>query len=215
MVRRCRLQLHLKRAPGARRGRMPMTTKLMAAFCCVIATVSVLAQVPAPASEELAGTEGTGAAGDSPRHACEEARVSSRAKLIAAIPRPTVTADADGTFVRVKCTSGGPSCAVFLECRDQERDTYCFFAELDAIEDQGAIRLSRSDLADALGVPDWPERLSCNLLSSDSVTVQVLVRSISIPIHQAPQAPPWTTGPDTSEAPGVPGGEMRWPRPRG
>ena len=191
-----------------------MTTRLMAAFCCAIASLSVPAQVPAPASEEFADAEGTGAV-DSRHHACEEDGVSSRAKLISVIPPPPEAARADGTLVRVQCASGGPACAVFLECRDQERDTDCFFAELDPIEDQGAMRLSRNDLADTLGVPDWPERLSCKLLSNDAVTVQVLVRSISIPIHQAPQAPPSTTGPDTSEASGVPGGDMRWPRPSG
>lgn len=166
-----------------------MTTRPMAAFCCVIAAALGNAgdQVLMSASEELVGTGGTGAV-DSSRQACDEDDASSRARPIAAIPRPTGVVGADEEYFRVKCTSGGPSCAVFLECRDQDQAADCFFAQLDAIEDKGTVRLSQDDLADILGVPDWPERLSCKLLSNDPVEVQVLVRFN--PILHSPQTTP-------------------------
>lgn len=166
-----------------------MTSRLMAAVFCVLAAALGNAgdRVLESASVELVGTEGTGAV-DSPGHACDEDGVSSRARTIAAIPHPTGVEDADGAYFRVKCASGGPSCAVFLDCRDQDRDADCVFAELDAIKDKGTVRLSEDDLADILGVPDWSERLSCELLSNDPVVVQVLVRSNSM--FNAPQSPP-------------------------
>ena len=83
----------------------------------------------------------------------------------------------DDPFVRVKCTSGGPSCIVFLECRHQDRYAEDFFAKLDMIEDDVTLLLSPNDLARLLGASDWTESRSCRLLTSDPVKVQVLVRT--------------------------------------
>ena len=169
---------------------MTLATRLMAAFCCVIPAALGNAgdQVLESASVDLVATEGTGAI-DSPQHACNEDGASFSPRLIAAIPRPTGIVATDETYFRIRCASGGPSCAVLLECRDQDRDADCLLAELDPIEDQETVRLSQDDLANILGVDDWPERLSCKLLSDEPVEVQVLVRFN--PILHYPQTTPW------------------------
>ena len=86
-------------------------------------------------------------------------------------------ADPGTPHIRVRCSSGGPSCIVFLECRSHDRDEDDFFAELDAIEDKGMLLLSLDDLATMLGGSDWIKTRSCQLLSNDPVEVQVLVRT--------------------------------------
>lgn len=90
----------------------------------------------------------------------------------------------DRPYVRVKCSSGGPSCIVFLHCRGQHHDEDDFFAELDAIEDKGMLMLSPNDMDHLLGARDWTEELPCDLLSKDPVKVQFLVRTLD---YLAPQ----------------------------
>ncbi len=97
--------------------------------------------------------------------------------------------------LRVTCDSGGPSCVVFLECRDQGRNADDYFAELHAIRDKQTVRMSQDDLADILGIRDWTEHLSCRVLSSDPVDIQVLTRAKRIrTIFDTPQSPPWWPG---------------------
>lgn len=99
--------------------------------------------------------------------------------------------DWDNQF-RVTCDSGGPSCVVFLECRDRGRNADHYLAELHAIGDKQTVRMSQDDLADIFGGRDWTEYLSCHVLSSDPVEVQVLTRAKRIQtIFDTPQSPPW------------------------
>lgn len=118
----------------------------------------------------------------------------------AVIPRRTEDTEGVGTHIRVTCDSGGPSCAVFLECRDRGQDADDYLAELDEIEDKGTAHMSQDNLAGILGIRDWSEGLSCYLLSNDPVSVQVLTQSKLNPIFHTPQTHP------------VPAGDMRWPR---
>lgn len=100
------------------------------------------------------------------------------------------TDDLDNQF-RVTCDSGGPSCVVFLECRDRGQNADDYFAELHPIGDKQTVRMSQDDLAGTLGVRDWSEGRSCYLLSNDPVSVQVLTRSKLNPIFHTPQTHPW------------------------
>ena len=94
---------------------------------------------------------------------------------------PPLTEESIGHF-RVTCASGGPPCAVFLDCRGRGQDAD-YLAELDAIEDKETLRMSEDDLADILGVRDRTDRPSCRVLSNHPVEVQVLVRSGFPPIY--------------------------------
>ncbi|MDE0054023.1 MAG: hypothetical protein OXP28_10625 [Gammaproteobacteria bacterium] len=100
------------------------------------------------------------------------------------------TANLDNQF-RVTCDSGGPSCVVFVECRDRGQDADDYFAELHAIEDRKTVRMSQDDLAGIFGVRDWTEHLSCHVLSDDPVEIQVLTRRATPTIFNTPQSPPW------------------------
>lgn len=91
-----------------------------------------------------------------------------------AIPPAT---HADEGNVRLKCeATGDDMCTVFLECNEQ--DGMSHFGELtDTIAAGATEHMTGGDIADVLGIDDWTGRLSCDVLSSDQVSVQVLVRS--------------------------------------
>ncbi len=84
---------------------------------------------------------------------------------------------ADTGNVRLKCEATGDAmCTVFLDCNEQDGMTR--FGELgDAIPAGATEHLGGADIAEVLGIDDWTGRLSCDVLSADSVSVQVLVRS--------------------------------------
>ena len=110
-------------------------------------------------------------------------------------------ADNSDSQFRATCDSGGPSCVVFLECRDRGQNADTYFAELHAIEDKTTVRMSQDDLAGILGVRDWTEHLSCHVLSNDPVEIQVLTRRATPTIFNTPQSPPCS--PDLNEGPAI------------
>ncbi len=83
----------------------------------------------------------------------------------------------DDGNVRLKCEATGDAmCTVFLDCNEQ--NGMARFGELgDTIAAGATAHLTEEDIADVLGIDDWTGRLSCDVLSANSVSVQVLVRS--------------------------------------
>jgi hypothetical protein len=78
--------------------------------------------------------------------------------------------------VRIKCEAGSTAmCTVFLECNGQDGEA--FFGELDdQITGGETMVLQAEAIGDVLG-DTWAGRLSCDILSSQPASVQVLVRS--------------------------------------
>ena len=99
--------------------------------------------------------------------------VESKARAYA-IPNLT---HADQGNVRIKCEArGDAACTVFLDCAEQDGTTR--FGELGStIAANATEHLTESEIAAVLGIDDWTGRLSCDVLSSNAVSVQVLVRS--------------------------------------
>ena len=91
-----------------------------------------------------------------------------------AIPNPE---HPDMGNVRIKCEASGDStCTVFLDCNEQ--DGMARFGELSEPIAAGATaHLNEGAIGDVLGIDTWSGRLSCDVLSASSVSVQVLVRS--------------------------------------
>ena len=89
---------------------------------------------------------------------------------------PNLTHSDQGN-VRIKCEAGGDAtCTVFLDCNEQ--DGMSRFGELGSTIAAGATEhLTESEIAGILGIDDWAGRLSCDVLSANDVSVQVLVRS--------------------------------------
>ena len=89
---------------------------------------------------------------------------------------PNLMHSDDGN-VRIKCeASGDAKCTVFLDCNEQ--DGMARFGELgDTIAAGATEHLTEEQIADVLGIDDWSGRLSCDVLSANDVSVQVLVRS--------------------------------------
>ena len=79
--------------------------------------------------------------------------------------------------VRLTCgASGDSTCTVFLDCNEQ--DGVARFGELgDPIAAGATAHMTEAAIAEVLDVDDWMGRLSCDVLSSEDVSVQVLVRS--------------------------------------
>ena len=79
--------------------------------------------------------------------------------------------------VRLTCgASGDSTCTVFLDCNEQ--DGVARFGELgDPIVAGATAHMTEAAIAEVLDVDDWMGRLSCDVLSSEDVSVQVLVRS--------------------------------------
>ena len=79
--------------------------------------------------------------------------------------------------VRLTCGAEGDStCTVFLDCNEQ--NGMARFGELgDTIAAGATAHMTEAAIAEVLGIDDWMGRLSCDVLSSENVSVQVLVRS--------------------------------------
>ena len=108
---------------------------------------------------------GTGA----PVAVVEETRTAS--------PVPALTSVDIGN-VRIKCEVSSP-CVIHLECDDVSGETW--FARLDEpIPGRATLHLTASDIAEALGISaeeGWDDSLSCAILGSRDISVQVLTRS--------------------------------------
>ena len=99
-----------------------------------------------------------------------------------AIPQPDLmdTGMTDVGNVRIKCHAEGDStCTVFLDCDEQDGTRH--FEEIGETIAAGATAVLQSgDIADLLPDLDggtWNGRLSCDVYSEESLSVQVLVRN--------------------------------------
>ena len=90
---------------------------------------------------------------------------------------PALTA-VDVGNVRIKCEVSSP-CVIHLECDDVNGETW--FAELDEpVPGRSTLHLTASDIAEALGIAEedgWDDSLSCRVLSSRDISLQVLTRT--------------------------------------
>ena len=90
---------------------------------------------------------------------------------------PALTA-VDVGNLRIKCEVSSP-CVIHLECDDVSGETW--FARLDEpIPGRATLHLTASDIAEALGISaeeGWDDSLSCAILGSRDISVQVLTRS--------------------------------------
>ena len=91
-----------------------------------------------------------------------------------AIPNPGTN---DIANVRIKCGAEGDAmCTVFLACSEQDGTPH--FEELGTTIAAGAtVVLQAEDIGEVLDTDTWDGRLSCDVLSDEAVSVQVLVRS--------------------------------------
>ena len=90
----------------------------------------------------------------------------------------------DVANVRVTCeTAASDGCDVFLDCRDRRGANS--FADAGATVGPGTtVRWDQEMIAEALGLPDgWDGRLSCDVLSSAPITVQVLTRAAGVLVN--------------------------------
>lgn len=90
---------------------------------------------------------------------------------------PALTA-VDVGNLRIKCEVSSP-CVIHLECDDVSGETW--FARLDEpIPGRSTLHLTAADIAEALGISveeGWDDSLSCAILGSRDISVQVLTRS--------------------------------------
>ena len=97
-----------------------------------------------------------------------------------AIPNP---GNADQGNLRIRCQeSKGTTCAVFFECRDHD-GVLVGDGTLPEVAIPGQeleLYQSKTSLPRILGVRGWEGRLSCNIMSTADVSVQLLVRSGSV-----------------------------------
>ena len=85
--------------------------------------------------------------------------------------------------VRIKCEVA-TSCMVYLECDDSAGESW--FAELSAPIDGRATHVVRSsDIGEMLGVGEdgWEGMLSCNVLSTRQISVQLLTRAAGVLVN--------------------------------
>ena len=85
--------------------------------------------------------------------------------------------------VRVTCeTSAVAGCRVFFECRDQAGTNT--FGEAGAAVGPNMTETWQQDgIQDALGIDSWDGRLSCNVLATAPVSVQVLTRAVGVLVN--------------------------------
>lgn len=97
-----------------------------------------------------------------------------------AIPNP---GNADQGNLRIRCQeSKGTTCAVFFECRDHD-GVLVGDGTLPEVAIPGQeleLYQSKTSLPRILGIRGWEGRLSCNIMSTHDVSVQLLVRSGSV-----------------------------------
>ena len=79
--------------------------------------------------------------------------------------------------IRVKCEVA-VGCPLYLECDDSAGDSW-FSALEDPVAGRATMRLNSAMLAEQLGISEdgWEGRLSCNVMSTQAISVQVLTRS--------------------------------------
>ena len=89
----------------------------------------------------------------------------------------------DRANVRVTCESSLPAgCRVFFECRDQAGMS-TFGEGGEAVGPNMTSIWQQEGIQDALGIDSWEGRLSCNVLSTAPVSVQVLTRSVGVLVN--------------------------------
>ena len=101
-----------------------------------------------------------------------------------AIPPPAAT---DQGNVRIRCQEGVASCQVYLDCKDPSGSSVGNSGDgtLPSITLPGGGQITLQSyvlsgtrsLSAALGVAGWTGRLSCNIMSTNEIGVQVLTRS--------------------------------------
>lgn len=101
-----------------------------------------------------------------------------------AIPPPAAT---DQGNVRIRCQEGVASCQVYLDCKDPSGSSVGNSGDgtLPSITLPGGGQITLQShvlsgtrsLSTALGVAGWSGRLSCNIMSTNEIGVQVLTRS--------------------------------------
>lgn len=103
-----------------------------------------------------------------------------------AIARPMEMGDVDTTNVRVTCeTTAKAGCTVFLDCNDQTGMSS--FGEDGAMIGPGAtMHMNQDAIADMLDLDTWSGRLSCDVLSTQEISVQVLTRSHGVLVNNTP-----------------------------
>ena len=77
--------------------------------------------------------------------------------------------------IRVKCETA-TSCPLYLECDDAGGDSWFQKIE-DDVPGRATLRLNSAAIAGHLGIAGWEGRLSCNVMSTQDISVQVLTRS--------------------------------------
>lgn len=90
----------------------------------------------------------------------------------------------DTTNVRITCESG-KACHAFLSCHDGMGMDY-FGNEGIEVPANGTVRLDQSGVSMALGMMEgegWSGRLSCDVLSTAPVSVQVLTRAMGVLVN--------------------------------
>jgi hypothetical protein len=93
-----------------------------------------------------------------------------------AIPGPDNEA-MDIANIRIKCEAGTfNDCDVYLDCDAQDGTSY-FGQAVSGLEGGATEHLTAAEVADILGVDTWAGRLSCDVLSSNGASAQVLVRT--------------------------------------
>ena len=93
-----------------------------------------------------------------------------------AIPGPDNEA-MDVANVRIKCEAGTFStCDVFLDCDAQDGVSY-FGQAASELTGGATEHLTSAEIAEILGVDTWSGRLSCDVLSNNDASAQVLVRT--------------------------------------
>lgn len=92
-----------------------------------------------------------------------------------AIPNPAV---GDVGNLRIRC-QGSAECTVFLDCVDEDGARLGSGDLAEVMIPGGALMhySSKTTLPQLLGVSSWTGRLSCNIMSNEDISVQVLTRS--------------------------------------
>ena len=90
----------------------------------------------------------------------------------------------DMSNVRITCEAG-KACTAFLSCHDGMGMDYFGDAGIE-VPANGTVRLSQSDVSMALGMMEgegWTGRLSCEVLSTAPISVQVLTRAEGVLVN--------------------------------
>ena len=89
----------------------------------------------------------------------------------------------DKANVRITCESSAEAgCRVFFECRDHA-GTNTFGEAGAAVGPNMTATWQQDAIQEALGIDDWEGRLSCNVLATDDISVQVLTRAEGVLVN--------------------------------